>query len=136
MKRSEDRVVARREIMQGRVLDDEVPLTHRAVHPGNGVARGTESGLAWSCRLLGIGLSKRPLKNTAVVATRAPLRGLGPDHVLHVLDGLAIPLVVERREMVRRRVPLIVDLAVTARAGLARQKEVRRNRAVHRRVCR
>ena len=59
-----------------------------------------------------------------IVASGTPLGGLGPDDILHVLDGLPVPLVVERGEVVGRRVPLIEDLAVAAGAVLALHEEV------------
>jgi hypothetical protein len=63
------------------------------------------------------------------VAAGAPFRRLRADGVLHVLDRLAVPLVVERREVVGRRVPLVVDVLVTAAARGARHEEVRRDDA-------
>ena len=63
-----------------------------------------------------------------VVAAGAPLRRLDADDILHVLDRLAVPLIVERRHVVRRRVPLVVDLLVAASAGRAGHEEVRGNR--------
>src|SRR5206468_5871268 len=63
-------------------------------------------------------------EDSVIVAPRAPLRRLSTDDVLHVLDGLAIPLVVERRKMMGRRAPLFVDVAMTPPARLAGQEEV------------
>ena len=47
-----------------------------------------------------------------------------PIDVLHVLDRLPVPLVVERREVVGRAVPLVVDLPVAAGAVVAFHEEV------------
>src|SRR3977135_1123834 len=44
----------------------------------------------------------------------APLPRLRPRHVLHVLNALAIPLVVERRKVVRRTFPLFVNILVAS----------------------
>ena len=67
-----------------------------------------------------IGWSKRPLKNTAWSWQPAHhFDGCVPIDVLHVLDRLAVPLVVERREVVRRRLPLLVDVLVAAAARLS-----------------
>src|SRR5678816_4830379 len=63
------------------------------------------------------------------MAAAAPLRRLRPDGVLHVLDRLAIPLVVEGREMVHGAFPLGRDIGVTAfgpARGLGVEKEVAR----------
>ena len=57
-------------------------------------------------------------------------------HVLHVLDRLAVPLVVERREVVGRRVPLIVNVLVAARAHRAGHEEIRGNDPAYVRVGR
>ena len=129
----EQRVLARGEIVQGRVLDHEVALAHRAADVDDGVAgRAAEAGL----RLRRVDLlADRPVEapveeHGVVVAAGAPLGRLGADDVLHVLDRLAVPLVVERRKMVRRRVPLLVDVLVAAPARLARKEEVRRNDSV------
>src|SRR5439155_1313031 len=55
-----------------------------------------------------------------------------PHDFLHVLDRLPVPLVVERREMVHRRLPLGRDVRVAApvAAGLRFQEEVVRDQAV------
>ena len=45
-------------------------------------------------------------EDRVIVAAGTPLRRLCADDVLHVLDRLAVPLVVERREVVHRRLPL------------------------------
>ena len=61
------------------------------------------------------------------MAASAPLGRLGAGHVLHVLDTLAVPLIVERGTMVRRAVPLLVYIAVAALAGLRFHKVFGRN---------
>ena len=102
MRPAEDRVVARRQIVQRRILDDEVALPHRAANVDDGMAGGAaETGLRLGCVDL---LSDRLIEaaveeDRMIVTTRAPLRRRSADHVLHILDRPAIPLVVERREV-------------------------------------
>src|SRR5258708_39730380 len=52
------------------------------------------------------------------MAAGAPFRRAHSGYVLHVLDALAIPLIVERREMMRGAGPLLVNVRVAALAGL------------------
>ncbi len=125
------------QIVERRVLDGEVALTHRAVHVRDRMAGGacqTRLRLGRIDLLLDRAIEAAVEEHRVVVAARAPFRRPRPDHVLHVLDRLAIPLVVERREMVHRRAPLFVDVAVAAGAALARHEERRRDDAVDVRV--
>src|SRR4030095_7303548 len=64
-------------------------------------------------------------ENGVIMTTSAPFERLRPTHVLHVLNRFSVPLVVERSEMMGRRIPLIVNLFVTASAFLARHEERR-----------
>src|SRR5438477_10537669 len=52
------------------------------------------------------------------MAAGAPLGGTRASDFLHVLDALAVPLVVEGREMMHRAVPLLVDVGMAALAGV------------------
>ena len=79
-------------------------------------------------------LLDRPVKaaveeHCMIVAARAPLRRASAGNVLHVFNRFPIPLVVERGEVMRRRVPLLVNVRVAARlpAGLRFHKEIRGN---------
>ncbi len=135
----EDGVVAHRQVVERRVLDREVALPHRALDVHDRVAGGAgEAGLA--LRRVSLALDRLTElageEHRVVVAASAPAGGLGPDHGLHVLDRPPVPLVVERGEVVRRRVPLLVDGLVTAAAFLAGHEEVRRDRAAHVRLAR
>src|SRR5207237_10247773 len=64
-----------------------------------------------------------------VVASRAPLARLRPEDRLHVLDRLPIELVVERREMMDRALPLLVDVLVALAARRRVHEEIRRDDA-------
>ena len=124
------RLFAGGQVVQRRILDDEIALAHRALDVRDGVTRGaSQPGLRF--RRLDL-FPDGPIEATVeehrvIVAARAPLGRFGPDHVLHVLDGLAIPLIVERRETVCRRLPLLIDVGVTAPAALAGQEEIGRD---------
>src|SRR5262249_33849658 len=48
----------------------------------------------------------------------------GSDHVLHVLDGLAVELIVKRGEVVHGTLPLIVDVLVASTAELRVHEEI------------
>src|SRR6266480_5175921 len=52
------------------------------------------------------------------MAAGAPLGRTRTSDFLHVLDALAVPLVVEGREMMHRAVPLLVDVGMAALAGV------------------
>src|SRR5208283_2219529 len=60
-----------------------------------------------------------------VVAAAAPERRLDADRVLHVLDGFPVPLIIERRHVVHRALPLIVNVSVTRAARLGIHEELR-----------
>src|SRR3954467_15859506 len=75
-------------------------------------------------------------EHRVVVAAGAPLRGFGADRVLHVLDRLAVPLIVERREMTRRRLPLFVDIGMAPAAACTGHEKVCWSRPVHVRLAR
>src|SRR5438046_10368693 len=63
------------------------------------------------------------VEHCRIVAAAAPFGRLGADGVLHVLNAFAIPLIVERRKMVRRTEPLVVYVLVTALAGVGLHEE-------------
>src|SRR6266498_5390809 len=75
-------------------------------------------------------------KYRVIVAAGTPFRRLRAHHILHVLDRFAVPLIVERREVVRRRAPLLVDVAMAPPAALAGHEERGRDEAVDVRVRR
>ena len=126
----EHRVVAGGEVVKRRILDDEMALTHRAADVDDRMARrATQPGLRLGrVDLLAYRVIEPAVEEDRVVVTAgAPLRRLGADDVLHVFDRFAIPLVVERREMMGGRAPLLVDVGVTAPARGAGQEEAGRN---------
>ena len=130
------RVLAGREIVHRRVLDLEVTLTHGAVHFGDRMAGGAgQARLRFGRADLLLDGTVEPSveEHRVIVTTGAPFRGPRADHVLHVLDRLAVPLVVERRKMMCRRAPLLVDVAMTPCAALARHEEGGRDDALD--VC-
>ncbi len=127
-------VLARGQVVQGRVLDGEVALAHRALDVNDGMA-GRAAQPRLRLRRVDL-LLDRPVEaaveeDGVVVAARAPLRGPRAHDVLHVLDRPAVPLVVEGREVVGGGGPLLVDLLVAAGAGVAGHEEVGRDRAAH-----
>src|SRR5260370_15639063 len=61
------------------------------------------------------------------MAARAPFGRLHAIDFLHVLNALAIPLIVEGRKMMHGALPLLVNVRVAAFAGLRLQKIVGRN---------
>ena len=60
------------------------------------------------------------------MATAAPLGWLNAVNLLHVHYRLAIPLIVEGSEVMRRFVPLVVDVGVTVAfgAGMRSQEKI------------
>src|SRR5215467_9758126 len=64
------------------------------------------------------------VEHRGIVTSAAPFRRLRPCYVLHVLNRLAIPLIVERGEVVRRAIPLLENIFVATLAGLLRFHEV------------
>ena len=123
----QDGVVAGGHVMQGGILDDQRPVSHAAGDPDDGVAGGAgQTGLCLrGVDLLPDGSVESPVEeNGMVVAAGAPLGGPGADHVLHVFDGLAIPLVVEGGEVVHGGVPLLVDIGMAPLAGVGSHEEI------------
>src|SRR5262249_17256384 len=121
MHRPHEPIVTGCQLVKLWIFEVEITLTHRTFHIGDGVAHhATEPSL----RLgpmddLFEGVShKAAIQHGRIGASATPLRGLGAYTVLHVLNALAIPLIVERRKMVRRALPLFVDIGMTALAAV------------------
>src|SRR5579863_8436350 len=116
--------------MQLGVFEIKIPLPHTALHVGDRVAHhATKSGLRLGTvhDLLYRRIHQSTVKHGGIVASAAPFGGFGADRVLHILDTLAIPLIVERRKMMGRTEPLIVDVLVAALAGVGFHEELAGN---------
>ena len=123
-------ILARRQFVQLGILEVEVALSHGAFHVGNGVAHhASQPGLRLGAMhdLFDRRIHQPAVEHRGIVAAAAPLGWLGADRVLHVLDALAIPLIVERRKMVHRTEPLVVDILVAALAGFRFHEELAGN---------
>src|SRR5271167_2982201 len=99
--------------MQLRIFEIEIRLAHSALHAGNGVAHhAAKSGLRGGRvnNLLDGRIHFAAIKKGWIMASGAPFRRLGAYRVLHVLDALAIPLIVEGCKMMRRAEPLLIDV--------------------------
>src|SRR5262245_39654732 len=91
-------VLASSHVMQRRILNDKATVTHAVVHSDNGMT-GSAGQSCLSFRrvdlLLNGGVETAVEKYRVIMAAGTPFGGLGSDHILHVLDRLPIPLVVE-----------------------------------------
>src|SRR5271155_1632119 len=116
--------------MQGGIFEIKIPLPHAALHVSDRMAHhAAQTGLGFGAMndLLDWRVHQAAVKDGGIVAAAAPLRRLCANRILHVFDALAIPLIVERREMMRRTKPLIVDVLVAAFAGVGLHKELAGN---------
>src|SRR5579871_6138546 len=99
---------------------------------GNGVAAcASQAGVCFfSVDLFLNGTVKAAVKEDSVIVTPGtPFAGLGSDGVLHVLDGFSIELIVERREVMDRAFPLLIDLFVAFTASGGVHEEIGRDDA-------
>ena len=127
MQASQQRILARRQLVEGRVLDDKIALPHRAADVHDRMTRGApQTGLRLRCVDLPADRLIEPSveEHCVIVAPRAPLGRLRARDILQVLDRLAIPLVVERRKVVGRRIPLLVNVGVASATALAGQEKI------------
>ena len=118
------------QFMQLRIFQKEISLAHSAFHFHNAVAHEAAQARARFRTihdLLDGRIEQAAVEQGGIVATGAPFRGAHAGDVLHVLDALAIPLIVERRKVVHRTVPLGVNIGVAALAGLRFHEVLRRN---------
>src|SRR5580692_10072900 len=124
------RIFGRGQFVQLGIFEIKVTLPHAALHVGNRMAHhATQPGLRlWAVNdLLDRRIHQAAVKHRGIVASAAPLRRLGANRVLHILDALAVPLIVERREMMGRTEPLIVDVLVASFAGIGFHEELAGN---------
>ena len=124
---AQQRVPRGGEVVHLRVLEDEAGVPGGVLDPGHRMAG--HAGEAGARRRGVHDLRQRAVhepgeQHRVVVAAGAPLGGGDADHALHVLDGAAVPGVVEGGEAVRRLAPLLGEVGVASRAGLALQEEV------------
>src|SRR5215467_1034200 len=106
--------------MQFRIFKEKVALAHGALHFHDAMAHQAAKAGASFRKVYSVlygRLKLATVKQRRVMTAGAPLRRANTGDFLHVLDALAIPLIVERRKMVHRAVPLRIDVRVTALAG-------------------
>src|SRR5579863_707399 len=92
--------------MQLGIFEIKIALSHAAFHVSDRMTHhATQSGLRFGTMndLLDWRIHQAAVENSRVVASAAPLRRLRANRVLHILDALAVPLIVKRREVMRRR---------------------------------
>src|SRR5262249_37183299 len=97
-----------------------ISLPHAALDPGNGVAHHapqSSPGLRTVHDLFDRRIKQPAVQQSRIVASGAPFRRLYADHILHVLNALAIPLVIKGGEVVHRAIPLIENVLVATLAG-------------------
>ena len=118
-----ERVFAHCQGMELGVIQCIVTLAHRTLNGDDRMAHNTSKA---RLRFRSVhDLSDGRIHHAAekqgwIMAARAPLRWPRAHHILHVLEALPVPLVVERGEVVCRAVPLFKNIGVAAfaRGGL------------------
>ncbi len=116
--------------MQLGIFQEKVALAHGALHFHDAVAHQAAHARARFRpvhNLLDRCIEQAAVEQRGVVAARAPFGGAHTGNVLHVFDALAIPLIIERRKMVHRAVPLGVNVRVAALARFRFHEVLRRN---------
>src|SRR5579872_333059 len=106
-------------LMQLGILEIKITLPHRAFHMRDRVAHhaAQPSLRFWAMHdLFDRRIHQSAVKHSRIMTTAAPLRRARADGVLHVLNALAIPLVVKRGELVLRAEPLVVNVLMAALA--------------------
>ncbi len=109
------------QLVQLGIFEKEVALAHGALHFHDAVTHQAAQARAGFGTIHNFpdGRVEQPaVEQRGIVAAGAPLRGLYAGDVLHVFDTLAIPLIVEGREVVHRTVPLGVNVRVATLAGV------------------
>ena len=107
--------------MKPGIFKIEVALAHSALHIRDRVTHhAAQAGLRLGAmhNLLDRGVHQSAVEDRWIVASTAPLGGFCADRVLHVLDRLSVPLIVEGREVVGRTGPLGKNVLVAALAGI------------------
>src|SRR5260370_2809392 len=99
MHRAHEWVLAGCHLVQLWIFEIKGSLAHGALHVSNRVAHhAAKSGLRFRTMhdLLDRRIHQSAVQHSMIMASAAPFRRLGAHTVLHVLDTLAIPLIVER----------------------------------------
>src|SRR5258708_295712 len=97
-----ERAIAGCEVMQLRRVPKEVALAHGAFDLDDAVAHQaaeTSAGFRAINDLLDGRIEQAAVEQRRIVAAGAPFRGTHAGDALHVLDALAVPLIVEGGEM-------------------------------------
>src|SRR5258708_35691316 len=125
-----DEIFAGGKFVELRIFENEIALAHRAFYLNDAVAHHAAEACA-GFRLVNVLLDGRvhhaAEEQGGIVAAGAPFGLLHAVNFLHVLDAFAIPLIVERREVVHGALPLLVNVGVAALAGLRFQEVVGRD---------
>ena len=123
-------IFAGSKFMEFRIFEEKVALAHGALHFHNAVAhQAAEAGARFRAvnNLFDGRIKQTAVKQSRIVAAGAPFGRTHTGDFLHVLDALAIPLIVEGREMVHRAVPLFVDIRMAALASVRFHEVLRGN---------
>ena len=118
---ADEKIFAGGEFMELRIFQEEIALAHGALHFHDAVAhQAAKAGARFRAvnDLLDGRIEEAAVKQRGIVAAGAPLGGTNAGDILHVLDTLAVPLIVEGREMVHRAVPLLVNVRMAALASV------------------
>src|ERR1700683_2770452 len=103
------------------IFEIKISLPHGAFPRGNGVAHhATKTSLRFRTmhNLFDGSVHQPAVQNRRVMASTAPFRRPRAHRVLHIFNTFAIPLIIERRKVMGRTEPLIVDVFVATLARL------------------
>ena len=124
---ADPRIVAVGDLVERRVHDLEIALSHGAADVRDGVAGDAAEAVLRFGRvdlLLDGALEAAVEEDGVVVAAGAPLTALRAAELLHVEDGGLVERVIEGREVVHGAVPLLVDVLVALAAELGIHEEI------------
>ena len=132
VERLDDRVLAGGQLVERRVFDRVAALAHAAVDSDRVAHDTAQSNLRFGFvdQFANRRIHHARKQEGGVVAAAAPLGRLGPNDILHVFDALAVPLIVERRKMMRRREPLFIGVLVASLAFFGFREEVDRDESL------
>src|SRR5258708_24891329 len=127
-----DRILARRQFVASRIFEKVGALSHRAFHLHDAVAhQAAETGwrLGAIDDLIDGCIEHAAKEKSRIVAAGTPLGGADPGDLLHVLNALAVPLIIEGRKMMRGAIPLTIHVFMAAFASLRLHEVFCRNRS-------